>query len=152
MPPLTATSRTIIRSAADEDYSSVQKLLEEVNLPVAGVKEHFRDFLVLVDDHQLIGTVGLEIYGPNALLRSMAVANEHQRKGHGKRLYDAVLQKARDRQSAEIYLLTETAESFFAAQGFERIDRELVDEGVQTAEEFRSICPSTATCMRLNLV
>lgn len=152
MQHLVETSQPVLRPTTIQDYSPVAKLLEKANLPVAGVEDNFENFLVLLDDDRIIGAVGLEVYGQKALLRSMVVAKAHQRKGHGKRLCETVLRNARDQQLVEIYLLTETAERFFAAQGFEAIDRELVDEGVRSAEEFRSLCPSTATCMRLNLI
>ncbi|MFQ5769032.1 MAG: arsenic resistance N-acetyltransferase ArsN2 [bacterium] len=145
-------STCVIRNAVEKDYASIQVLLKTVNLPVAGVKEHLQNFIILVEDTRLIGTVGLEIFGRKALLRSLAIAWEFQRRGHGRKLCQAIIDKAREQKLTELFLLTEAAESFFASIGFETIARETVDEKVKTSIEFRSVCPESATCMRLRLV
>ena len=109
------------------------------------------NFLSLYHNETLIGTVGLEIYDNNALLRSLAVDQSHQNRGFGKMLCNEIIVKARSKNILELYLLTETAEKFFKSIGFEIIPRESADEKVKTSEEFRSICPSTAICMKLKL-
>ena len=76
---------------------------------------------------------------------------DYQNSGLGKRIYNQILENARHQNITELYLLTETAERFFTAMGFEKISREIVDEQVKTSEEFRSVCPDTAVCMRLKL-
>ncbi len=99
----------------------------------------------------LRGTVGLEIYNDKALLRSLAVAGAHQGQGFGQKLYFAIIEKAREHGIREIYLLTETAEKFFANQGFEKISRDSADVKVKESIEFRSACPETASCMLMKL-
>lgn len=141
----------VLRKATPEDYALIANLLKKVNLPVQGVQEHLDNFIVLTDDESLIGTGGLEIYGDKALLRSLAIHPDYQNRGLGKQIYNQILESARDQNITELYLLTETAEKFFTAMGFEKISRELVDEQVKTSEEFRSICPTTAACMWLKL-
>ena len=91
------------------------------------------------------------MYGNKALLRSLAVTKNFHGKGYGKRLYHAILKKARAKKICEIYLLTETADDFFAKQGFEMVSRDSVDPQVKESVEFRSACPETAPCMRLKL-
>jgi len=140
-----------IRSATLADYASISILLKQVNLPTQGVKEYLDNFVVLKDGELLIGTGGLEIYGDKALLRSLAVHPDYQNKGLGKWIYQHILENAKNQNITELYLLTETAERFFTTVGFEKISRELVDERVKTSEEFRSVCPTTAACMRLKL-
>ena len=44
-------------------------------------------------------------------------------------------------------LLTETAEKFFRAIGYEVIDRRHVPEEIKQSAEFRSLCPASAVCM-----
>lgn len=141
----------VVRAAVSEDYESIAVLLKSVNLPTEGVKGHLSNFVVLMDDGSLIGTGGMEIYGDKALLRSLAIHPDYQNRGHGQQIYRRILENAREQNISELYLLTETAERFFAALGFERISREAADERVKTSEEFRSLCPSTAACMRLKL-
>lgn len=149
MKSVSIDSKYLIRPAAAEDLPAVQLLLTSVKLPLEGVEEHLADFLILSQEGELIGTVGLEMYGDKALLRSLAVTPQEQGKGYGIRLYQAIIRKAQEQKIAEIYLLTETAEKFFAARGFEKISRERVDERVKTSVEFQSACPASAACMRL---
>ena len=140
-----------IYSANAKDFLLIQSLLESAKLPLDGVKDHLRNFLLLKKEDKIIGTVGLEVYGGKALLRSLAVTRGFRGSGYGKRLYQAIIAKARGQQISEIYLLTETAEKFFAKQGFEKIPRDSADVKVKESIEFRSACPETASCMRLKL-
>ena len=141
-----------IYSANAKDYRLIQSLLESSYLPLDGVKEHLSNFLVLKKENKVIGTVGLEVYGNKALLRSLVVAKFFHGKGYGKRLYHAILEKARAKKISEIYLLTETAESFFTKQGFEMISRNSVAPEVKKSVEFGSACPETASCMFLKFL
>lgn len=140
-----------IYSANTKDYLLIQSLLESAKLPLDGVNEHLRNFLVLKKEDTIIGTVGLEVYGDKALLRSLAVTKAFRGSGCGKRLYQAIIAKARGQQISEIYLLTETAEGFFAKQGFKKITRDSADVKVKESIEFRSACPETASCMCMKL-
>jgi len=140
-----------IRSAKDSDCLAIEDLLQSVDLPIAGVKEHLQHFIMMKDDGAVMGVAGLEIYETKALLRSLAVAGKEQGKGLGKTLYAAILKKAQSLGIDEIYLLTETAAAFFAKQGFEYVSREFVDSQVKASVEFQSVCPKSAACMRLKL-
>lgn len=139
------------RNATPGDLSLIENLLQSVNLPLAGAREHLHNFIVLENGEKLIGVVGLEVYGDKALLRSLAIIKEHQGEGHGQFLYHAILEKAHQQKIDELYLLTETAEAFFAKQGFALIERESADSKVKASVEFQSACPESAACMRLKL-
>ena len=147
-----STENFKLLEAQEEDLPAIKTLLESVNLPLQGVKEHFDNFILLKKENVVCGTVGLEIYHDKALLRSLAVAGAHQGKGFGQKLYLAIIEKAREHGIQEIYLLTETAEVFFMRQGFEKISRDLADPAVKESVEFRSACPASASCMQLSLV
>ena len=134
------------------DYPGIQSLLESVNLPVEGVQENLDQFITISEANEMVGVVGLEIYGDKAILRSLAVDKNRQGKGYGRQLTDCIIQKAQDEKISELYLLTETAETFFARFGFERISRELVDDIVKTSLQFQLLCPESAPCMRLQLI
>lgn len=140
-----------IYNANAKDYLLIQSFLESVNLPLDGVNEHLGNFILLKKGDMLIGTVGLEVYGDKALLRSLAVTKGFRGSGYGRQLHQAIIAKCRAQQICEIYLLTETAEDFFAKLGFEKISRDSADVKVKESIEFRSACPETATCMRLKL-
>lgn len=140
-----------IRNAHPGDLGSIVGILEELRLPTEGVRDHLDGFLILDDDGEVAGTVGLEVYGDHALLRSLGVASGRQGCGRGGALCDAVLARARALGVTEVVLLTETASGFFARRGFESVPREQVDEAVRQSVEFRKACPASATCMRLRL-
>jgi len=76
---------------------------------------------------------------------------ELQGRGCGQDLYEQIVQRANSIGVREIILLTETAAPFFAKQGFAAIPRDEVDVIVKTSVEFRSSCPASAVCMRLDL-
>ena len=149
MPLRSDSFKTTIRSAEAQDYPAIELLVRTAKLPIEGVKDHLGDFLIMMKRDQLIGTVGLEIYGKTALLRSLAVEQGHQGRGYGQQLVAAIVAKAREAKLSQLFLLTETAEAFFAARGFETIPRDLADEQIKSSEEFRSLCPVSASCMRL---
>ncbi len=146
-----SSAKPTIRPAKAGDLNDIMNLLKSLQLPIAGVEDHLRNFSVLLNENVAIGCVGLEVYGSKALLRSLAVTPKMQGMGLGSMLYEAAAETARQRGIDEIYLLTETAERFFSARGFQTISRELVDEKVKSSVEFRAVCPQSAVCMRLIL-
>ncbi len=46
-----------------------------------------------------------------------------------------------------IFLLTTTAEAFFARRGYGRIAREHAPESIRTTREFADICPASSALM-----
>ena len=143
--------KMIIRETSRKDFPGINNLLKQVGLPVEGVLEHIDNFLVMYSGDDIKGVVGLEVYGYKGLLRSLSVVPEIQGKGFGNKLYYAILKKAEQLQLNAIILLTETAEKFFRERGFEKVDRNIVDEEIKESVEFKSVCPLSATCMRKKL-
>lgn len=144
-------SDALIRQTEAHDFETVLALLRRAGLPTAGVREHFQHFLVAELDGEIVGCVGLELYGAHSLLRSLAVAKEHHKQGLGTRLTQEIIAQASSLGSKEIVLLTTTAENFFRRFGFEKIAREEAPREVHKSVEFQSACPTTATCMKLRL-
>jgi amino-acid N-acetyltransferase len=62
-----------------------------------------------------------------------------------------VLAQTRAAGVSTAYLLTTTADEFFADLGFEEIPRETVPPSIQTTTEFSDLCPETAVCMKREL-
>jgi N-acetylglutamate synthase-like GNAT family acetyltransferase len=127
----------------------IRALLCRLNLPAEDVGQPNQTFITAHAGKELVGCVGLEWYGRDALVRSLAVAPRMQGAGLGKSLYVRALAEARRRGAKSFYLLTTTAARFFEKAGFERIDRALVPTAVAESSEFRSLCPASAVCMRL---
>jgi amino-acid N-acetyltransferase len=139
---------TTIRPAAPGDFAAVVNLLEAAQLPTAGLKPSLPDFLVAEAAGQLVGAIGLEVYGEDALLRSAVVAAGRRGTGLGRDLVESLLERARSRGVREIYLLTTTAEHYFPRFGFARIPRGAVSLEVRASEEFQGACPDSAVAMR----
>jgi N-acetylglutamate synthase-like GNAT family acetyltransferase len=59
---------------------------------------------------------------------------------------------ARTARIGRLILLTQTAREFFAHQGYRIIGRSDAPQDVQGSEEFRSLCPASATCMTKVLI
>ena len=152
-PAVTGSEMPVValRAATGADLGRVEALLAASNLPLAGVAECIGDFIVAEAAGDIVGTIGLERYPPYGLLRSAAVAEEWKGKGVGRSLVNALLDDARAREVAAIYLLTTTAENYFPAFGFTRIARGNVPPELLASEEFRGACPDSAIAMELSL-
>jgi len=137
-----------VEPAAPGDETRVKELLAACGLPYEDIAPlHLQHFLVLRDGPRLAGVIGLEVLGKCALLRSLAVPASQRGKGIGSQLTRQVETYALSQQIETLYLLTTTAEGFFAGRGYRRAEREAVPAPIQETAEFRSLCPSTAVCM-----
>jgi len=140
-----------IGPATDGDFEAVVALLERSALPDAGLAEHRDALLVARAGDRVVGCAALELYGEQALLRSVAVDDAMRGRGLGVLLTEAALNRARGEGARTVYLLTETAARFFPRFGFEVVERSSVRGDVTRSVEFTTACPSTATVMTLDL-
>jgi amino-acid N-acetyltransferase len=139
--------RFTIQSASTADRPAIISLLEEAGLPTRDLPDSLEHFLVGKVEEKVIGTVGLELLGGAALLRSLAVVASRQGTGLGKQLYQAALAHAADLGMESVYLITTTADRFFEKQGFQRIERITTPAAVQATAQFSGVCPSSAIVM-----
>ena len=140
-----------LRPATESDLEAVQALLTANDLPLDGVPEAIRGFVVAESDGALVGVVGMEVCRQYGLLRSTAVDPAWRGRGLGRVLVERIIAEAEGRGIHALYLLTTTAERYFPTFGFVRASRESVPTEVQASVEFRSACPASATVMRLDL-
>jgi amino-acid N-acetyltransferase len=96
---------------------------------------------------QVIGVVGLEVLRPLALLRSLAIDPLFRNRGLGSELTQQAEKYADSLNIQALYLLTTTAEGFFAKRGYQKVPRETLPNQIQGTAEFRSLCPVTVVCM-----
>jgi amino-acid N-acetyltransferase len=141
------TTSSLIRSAAPGDLVQVLDLLQRCGLPREGLADHFEHAVVAEVDGVIIGTAAVEIYPDGALLRSVAVDAAHRGKQVGLRLAARAIHLASVGGAPSIYLLTETAASFFPRLGFQPTSRAGVPPGVASSSEFNGVCPDSATVM-----
>jgi len=137
----------VLQPAEPRDLAAIRALLVEVDLPAGDIGAANQCFVLAREGGALVGCVGLEVHGSAALLRSLAVVPSRQGTGVGRALYRRALDEARARGVTALYLLTTTAERYFAREGFQTIGRDRVPAEVRTSAEFGSLCPATAACM-----
>ena len=137
-----------LRDATADDRDAIASLLRGAALPVADLASAPVRFLVAEDARGLAGVVGIERHGDAALLRSLAVRDDMRGRGLGVALVEAAEREARRDGVRELVLLTTTAAPFFAARGYASIDRAQAPPALQATSEFRSLCPSSAACLR----
>jgi len=131
---------------------TVRRLLGQANLPLADLTEaHLEHFFIHGSADAPEGVVGLELYPPAALLRSLAVARASRGKGIGSALLSDAEHYARKHDVQEIYLLTATAERFFASRGYDRIERDDAPPAIRATQEYSTLCSATSVLMRKRL-
>ena len=79
---------------------------------------------------------------------ALAVAVSVRGQGVGTRLVRRAERAAAAAGLAELVLLTETAEDFFAQLGYLVVARREMPAGIRASAEFRAPCPASAVCMR----
>jgi amino-acid N-acetyltransferase len=131
-----------------EDEPRIKGLLVLCELPHEDITpEHLRHFFILREKGEVIGVVGVEVLGRFGLLRSLAVDPRCCRRGLGFHLTEKAEEYAASLKIEAMYLLTMTAEGFFAKRGYQRVERTSVPAPIQGTAEFKSLCPVTAVCM-----
>jgi amino-acid N-acetyltransferase len=127
---------------------NIRKLLEENGLPSSDLTEGpVPLFLVIRNIDKLLACAGTEIYPPFALLRSLAVRPEFRKRGFGAELLTAIENLLISKGVQSVYLLTTTAEDYFAGKGYILSNRNIVPSTISATNEFRSLCPASAVCM-----
>jgi amino-acid N-acetyltransferase len=128
--------------------TAARRLLAECGLPTADLEApHFEHFFGCGNAQAPDGIVGVEPHGDAALLRSLAVAERSRERGCGRELVAEAERYAWSQGVEEIYLLTTTAERFFAALGYRRAERESAPEAIRATKEFAALCPSDSVLM-----
>ncbi len=141
-----------LRESIAGDAVEIRTLLTEVKLPVESVDGNVTRFFVAEENGRMLGIAGFEFYGNDALLRSVAIKPDLQRRGVGSRIVDLMIAEAVKRDVREIVLLTETARDFFLAKGFEVVDRSVItNDAMSRSSEFTYACPKSAVCMVMKL-
>ncbi|HEX6320681.1 MAG TPA: arsenic resistance N-acetyltransferase ArsN2 [Burkholderiales bacterium] len=130
-----------------QDAADIERLLGACGLPAADLVPHLSNFLLAKAGADLAGVIGLEPAGQCGLLRSLAVAPEFRNRGIAGALHARMEKHAAEQGIRSLYLLTTTAEPFFAASGFARVGRDTVPEAIRSTREFSSLCPESAVVM-----
>ena len=131
----------------DNDLAKFIEILLVNELCYEDVPKLRETFSKVTYGEEVAGYFGIEKFGSVGLLRSVVMTDQMRGKGVGKRLLDAAFAQSISLQLESLYLLTNTAEGFFAKFGFEVVERKSAPESVQESHEFKSFCPDSAVCM-----
>ena len=137
-----------LRPARFAELDAIAALLRSAGLPTEDLDATMLDsFVVVTNSEACVGVVGIEVYGSDALVRSLAIERRHRSLGLGARLVSAIETEAQVRGVTALYLLTTTATTFFERMGYRSHDRAAVPPAIAATTEFSSLCPDTADCL-----
>jgi len=131
-----------------EPLSAIEEvlpLLAECALPVADISAlsplHFFGFR---DRGGLVAVVGLELYPPFGLLRSLAVAPTFRGRGLARELVAFAESFSASQGVESLFLLTTTAEEFFVRLGYVPASRSIAPQAIKATSQFSGLCPSSS--------
>jgi arsenate reductase len=134
------------------ELSAVEALIRASALPVEVVHDRFPDaYVVARRGPEVVGVAALETHDRAGLLRSVAVAPGERGRGTGIALVAERLAAARASGLASVHLLTTSAAPLFRRFGFADADRASAPAAMAASPEFAALCPSSATCMQLDV-
>lgn len=123
----------------------VLPLLAECALPVADISASAPlRFFGVRDGDVLVAVVGLELYPPFGLLRSLAVAPTSRGCGLARKLVTFVESFAAAQGIESLFLLTTTAEGFLLRLGYLPASRSAAPPVIQATSQFSGLCPSSS--------
>jgi amino-acid N-acetyltransferase len=137
-----------IAPATPADGPAIAALLREAELPHDDFPPHLAHFLVARNGSEnVVGAVGAEVCGADALLRSLVVAPSQRGAGLGGKLIDELERAAGVWGVRRWWLLTTTAENYFAVRGFRVVARDEAPEAIRRTGQFSGGCCCSAVCM-----
>src|SRR5688572_6871960 len=119
------------RTAIPGDRLAVVALLNSRKLPTADIPAELPHFLVAERENEIVGCVGLEIYGSDALIRSLVVDHRVQNQGVGNALLTRVMAVGTNQGVHTLHLLTTTARAYFLTKGFHDESRDKSPEQIR---------------------
>ena len=147
-----------VRAATTRDVAAIRRFIDFyapkrilLDKPTVTLYEDVQEFLVAEVDGEVVGCGALHVlWSDLAEVRTVAVDPGCQRSGIGRRLLEALIDRARDLGIKRIYCLTFEVD-FFASHGFVPIDGTPVEPEVY-AEMLRSYDEGVAEFLDLERV
>jgi amino-acid N-acetyltransferase len=131
-----------------EHISSIEEvtgLLAESALPVADIEvSSALKFFGIRDAGVLVALVGLELYPPFCLLRSLAVRPAFRRRGLARELVAYAESRSAAQGVETLFLLTTTAPQFFLGLGYASASRDEAPSVIRATSQFSNLCPASS--------
>jgi len=138
---------TSVGPASGGDLDAIRRLLVAALLPSGDVDGPNQRFIVARQNGRVVGCAGLETFGEDGQLRSMAVHWTGRNAGLGTKLHGRLLFEAVQAGVRMLYVVTTTAEDFFARQGYRKVQTAEVPPGVVGSEEYAAFVPGGGVVM-----
>jgi N-acetylglutamate synthase-like GNAT family acetyltransferase len=68
-----------INNLQRKDFTKILALLRDSNLPISDINFDKQEFLIVEINTEIVGSIALEKYGKNAILRSFAVKKAYRK-------------------------------------------------------------------------
>ncbi|HEX9156612.1 MAG TPA: GNAT family N-acetyltransferase [Syntrophales bacterium] len=133
--------------AAPADKIQIRELLSVCGLPTRYVHRYLKSLLGAKAAEEIVGVVGVEVYGRAGLFRSLCVSPAYRARGIAKALNERMLAYARLRKVKRVYLFTLKAEKFAAKMGFRKLEKTKIPRSIRATWQFRSFKPYPVICM-----
>ena len=91
-----------------------------------------------------VGFGGLEIYGEDALMRSIVILPPLRSRGLGTAVVSQLETEAAMLKCRAVWLLTDGASKFFDRLGYAKCDRAVVPQTIRETRQFAQLCTETA--------
>ena len=145
-----------VKKANISDATQMHKLInyfadkgDMLPRPLSEIYENIRDYFVFREDERVVACASLHItWSDLAEIKSVAVAEDSQRKGIGNRLIEACLNEAKELGIPTVFCLTYKP-SFFERFGFSQLDKMELPQKVWN-ECYR--CPKFPNCDEIALI
>ena len=132
--------------------AAAKALLEAAGLPFGDLTDaHCEHFFYWGPPDAPTGLVGLELFGHVALLRSLVVSPDMRSSGMGTALVRYAESYALSQGARTLFLLTTTAEGFFARLGYLHATRDAAPAAIRSTREFAGLCPASSAFMSKQL-
>jgi len=122
----------------------LREALAAEGLPTDDLTEQGRRFFRVMQNGATVGFAGYELFGENALLRSIVITPDNKGKGLGEATLRHLIDKAKEEGARQGYLLTISAAPYFERLGFSRIDRAVAPKAIMNSMQAASLCPASA--------
>jgi amino-acid N-acetyltransferase len=141
---------TIVR-LQPANLGQLEALLRDNNLPTQDCAAQAQNFYGIFDGEELIAAGGLEPAADYVLLRSVVVKEQYRASGLARNIAEYLISLAEAEGRPAVYLLTETAGSYFQKLGFVPLSRAEVPAAIAQTRQFSVLCPDSADCMVMPL-
>lgn len=132
----------------EQVLTEIRDLLVSAELvPVELASDHLHIFYEKDCFGKIVGVIGIEVYGNDSFLRSLAVRKGMRNQGIARSLLNEALVFAKRIRSYNLYLITETIGETMSRHGFSDIPREQVPSAILKSPYFNGICPCSCRIM-----